>query len=171
MALVVAELPNTLAVAESVNTSKRNGVCFADNRVYCQVGTFLRNVILVILTSERAELRSDPILSPALPAHVVDGGEVGVVYSSRNVDVAGHAGPNGALAEAGCCGVQEAETVRGGAGGGGPLYRAVLLLLSDTRLVVLRGQELTGAEPVTLDISLHTSEPLDTVGGGAKPIK
>ena len=168
MALVVAELPNTLAVAESVNTSKRNGVCFADNRVYCQWGTSLSNVIL---TSERSELRSDPILSPALPAHVVDGGEVGVVYSSRNVDVAGHAGPNGALAEAGCCGVQEAETVRGGAGGGGPLYRAVLLLLSDTRLVVLRGQELTGTEPVTLDISLHACEPLDTVGGGAEPIK
>lgn len=128
----------------------------------------------MILTSERAQVSRGPVLGPALAAHVVDGVEaVGVGDGPRDVDIAADAGPDGALSEScGCCGaVKEAETVRRGAGRGIPLYPTVTLLLADTGLVILRGQELTRAEPVTLDSALHTGVPLDTVMRGAAMVK
>ena len=124
----------------------------------------------MILTAERTQVSGGPVLGPALAAHVVDGGEaVGVGDGPGDVDVAGHADPHGALSESGggCVAVQETETVRRCAGRGIPLYPAITRLLADTGLVILRGEELTRAEPVTLDSALHTGVPLDTVMRGA----
>ena len=122
----------------------------------------------MILTSERAQVSRVPVLSPALATHVVDGGQaVGVVDGPGDVDVAGHAGPECALSLAGTASMQQAEAVWRGAGGGIPLYAAISSLLTDTGLVILRGQELTRAESVTRHHALDTGEPLDTVMRGA----
>ena len=122
----------------------------------------------MILTAERAQVHRGPVLVPSLAAYVVDGVEaVGVGDGPGYVDVAGHAGPDGALSEPHSSAVNEAETVWRGAGGGIPLYPAVTRLLADTDLVILRVEELTRAEPVTLDRALHTGVPLHTVMRGA----
>ena len=97
----------------------------------------------MILTSERAQVSGGPVLGPSLTAHVVDGVEgVGVVHHPGNVDVAGHAGLDGVLPEAGsgCVTVQEAEAIWRRAGRWIPLDAAISLLLSDAGLVILGGQ-------------------------------
>ena len=118
----------------------------------------------MILTSERAQVSRVPVLGPALATHVVDGGQaVGVVDGPGDVDVAGHAGPECALSLAGTASMQQAEAVWRGAGGGIPLNAAISSLLTDTGLIILRGQKLTRAKPITLDKALNSSESLDTV--------
>ena len=149
-----------------------------DNRGFIvRVLSLLSNVIL---TSERAQVPNKRVLGPALAANVVDvgvqcvqyggGGGDGVVQGPGDVDVAGHAGLDSVNCCICQCCVQEAEAVWRCAGGWIPLNAAIALLLADTGLVILRGQKLTRAIAVALDIALHSSEPLDTVRRGTREI-